>query len=979
MDNPDFWKRKLLAFLHDPPEKAYDYGPNHISRAVSYQGSVLRDQLTGGIPADWNSSAADRFIFPAGGTRGLPQGMGHKRAYIHPLSGSKIFCSEDFPEEDDAIHWISSVLPNYPGTKLSLKERHFLIWRLWREFVATHAKGAFKNHKGPDRLAYLPADTRIPDHTIWHHLAVTSAFEGGFTGGNPQLFLFQVGPVQEFIAQARSTRDLWSGSYLLSWLAAHAIVSVTDEYGPDCMIFPSLCGQPLFDWLHQDLLSKAYYKSGSKESLSYWKSHRLNRNRALVLTPNLPNRFLAIVSKGFEASTVVDSTKGEYRRIAEAVWNWLENESLSLGKKSRALWDKQVETFLEISWQLWPLDEAESCVREFEEIPSSSNRSVNSSMRVATAIPDYQLDVRCYEKNDDGTLKLSNGKPRIVRPGWAWHAQYQLATYHHDARRQTRNFKAWQGRRNSAKDSLSGKEEAIIRQEWLERAREHSTLKHLFRKSDLLGAPNLIKRLWHRVYLQEHVKPHFQRGDFRFFSVPSIAASKWKDEVAQRLKDDRGATETLLDLEKVLRDAGDLIEESLRVPAHNVWFEKAEPCLFQETFWEGLEVDTHQEPLRRNVVNALRAFIDQGKFSAPPKYYAVLAIDGDQIGKWLAGEKTPTVKSLLTENASKYFSEINDGVGEEWLAGNRPLSPSYHLQFSEALANFGLFAVRRVVEAHGGQLVYAGGDDVLALLPAQEALSCTEGLRMAFQGAPDLAKMDAYSEIFAEPPSEGMLLLKKPEESEPTWPLLVPGPNATISAGIAVGHIKAPLQDLVRAAQQVLHRAKSSPVQEMFDRKRGSFVQRADSGLGRNAVAMTLLKRSGERIEWGYQFGSVASELLQLFQTYYRNGGANRDESTKISRRFPYWLYELLQPYRLDTPLSNELGEIVLAEFASLLDDRGQARGLTRDQRTELMELAKAYIRELINFRVGEFTTPRPIGVFANLFVQEAFMSRQGE
>ena len=34
------------------------------------------------------------------------------------------------------------------------------------------------------------------------------------------LLKLQIGPVQEFIAQARSTRDLWSGSYLLSWLIA---------------------------------------------------------------------------------------------------------------------------------------------------------------------------------------------------------------------------------------------------------------------------------------------------------------------------------------------------------------------------------------------------------------------------------------------------------------------------------------------------------------------------------------------------------------------------------------------------------------------------------------------------------------------------------------------------------------------------------------------------------------------------------------
>ena len=43
------------------------------------------------------------------------------------------------------------------------------------------------------------------------------------------LLVFQLGPVQDFIAQARSTRDLWSGSFMLSWLMAHALNAVVRE------------------------------------------------------------------------------------------------------------------------------------------------------------------------------------------------------------------------------------------------------------------------------------------------------------------------------------------------------------------------------------------------------------------------------------------------------------------------------------------------------------------------------------------------------------------------------------------------------------------------------------------------------------------------------------------------------------------------------------------------------------------------------
>ncbi|HHY62363.1 MAG TPA: hypothetical protein GYA11_05195, partial [Firmicutes bacterium] len=34
---------------------------------------------------------------------------------------------------------------------------------------------------------------------------------------------FTIAPVQGFVGQARRTRDFWAGSYLISYLTAHAI------------------------------------------------------------------------------------------------------------------------------------------------------------------------------------------------------------------------------------------------------------------------------------------------------------------------------------------------------------------------------------------------------------------------------------------------------------------------------------------------------------------------------------------------------------------------------------------------------------------------------------------------------------------------------------------------------------------------------------------------------------------------------------
>jgi CRISPR-associated protein Cas10/Cmr2 subtype III-B len=85
------------------------------------------------------------------------------------------------------------------------------------------------------------------------------------------LLKLQIGPVQDFIAQARSTRDLWSGSYLLSWLMARALRKIVDQCGEDSVIFPAVDRQPLIQWLSNPV--KDPY------------------NAAEILTPSLPNFF----------------------------------------------------------------------------------------------------------------------------------------------------------------------------------------------------------------------------------------------------------------------------------------------------------------------------------------------------------------------------------------------------------------------------------------------------------------------------------------------------------------------------------------------------------------------------------------------------------------------------------------------------------------------------------------------------------------
>ncbi|MDW8105621.1 MAG: type III-B CRISPR-associated protein Cas10/Cmr2, partial [Armatimonadota bacterium] len=109
------------------------------------------------------------------------------------------------------------------------------------------------------------------------------------------------------------------------------------------------------------------------------------------------------------------------------------------------------------------------------------------------------------------------------------------------------------------------------------------------------------------------------------------------------------------------------------------------PSRLQE---EMSEVPALQEQKER-VERARRDILTSVGLSECPAYYAILAADGDRMGKLISAQNT---------------------VDE-------------HRQLSEAVAE----VAKRMTEAirqHDGYCVYAGGDDVLALLPVNQALEC---------------------------------------------------------------------------------------------------------------------------------------------------------------------------------------------------------------------------------------------------------------
>lgn len=857
---PD-WKRKLAAYLHDPPSKCLDIATHGERSDAAFRQAGFTDTEVGNYftHADHTAAAADRLPFPKSQPASLSCHFdGIRNAFHHPLDGgTQLPFHDEFRSVEQGFEGENSIQPalkhwpsDWDETTL-WRARFFAHWRCWPQFATQ------KDY----RLGLLPADTRIPDHSIWAHMQVVSALagcEGDDQVWRPAFLKFQLGPVQDFIAAARSIRDLWSGSYLLSWLMAAGLKKLSELVGPDAVIFPNLRGQPLFD-LHW---KKELWDVVTIGDQPIWNSFGWS-NRDL-LTPNLPNVFLAVVPAAQAADVaqaVCDAIQAEWKQIADAVWAECEKAGLTADEAGlsahdrKTRFDAQVARFLSLSWQVtpWPdsLDAALKLTDGFDKdmpIQQARARVLAVVDMAEKQMPLEHRDGRFYVGGKAGP------KEKLNNLGLGWSIILALNSWQLDAVRQTRAFSAanaggWQVGTFNNKDALTGREEAVAGgKTWGEKARKTSQgpWASLFKHDDWLSAPTLIKRIWHFAYLA--ADPWKLKTDPYHFPMPNT----------------RG------------------------VAGH-------EP-----------EVDCGE---------------DETADDAPPseKYFAVLAFDGDEIGKWISGEKTPPFATQLadytdhegnvSQGSLEYFQRDSDPDGKgrlkerfaDFVKSKRPLSPSYHLQFSEALSNFALLCARPIVEAFDGRLIYAGGDDVVALLPADTALDCAQALRMAFRGdaglpeflntataqlkrANEPAKRTVpYDQRLAaencsfESPAQGFLARKdlSDQTNQKPIPFLVPGPAADCSVGLAIAHFKAPLQDVVRAAQTAEKRAKKE--------------------LGRSAVAVTLMKRSGEIIEWGAKWQGG----LELYREL-----ARALEAEELSAKFPHRLIELLEAYITDsTPL----------------------------------------------------------------------------
>lgn len=217
-------------------------------------------------------------------------------------------------------------------------------------------------------------------------------------------------------------------------------------------------------------------------------------------------------------------------------------------------------------------------------------------------------------------------------------------------------------------------------------------------------------------------------------------------------------------------------------------------------------------------------------------YYAIISMDGDDMGKWLSGREEEQQRQGPHDSLARYRA------------------------FSERLTRFARETVPACVQQFDGELVYAGGDDVLAFAPVEKALPLAEALRRAFSDR-----------------KTGL------------------GPRATASMGIVIAHYKAPLYNILNWAREMESAAKS-------------YVH-IDGKTRKDAFALAYLPRGGERrfaiLPWsiGHDGQSAGGSELPIKAVQHLIEQLGK----KVSSTFVYTFGQIFMPLMGSKPEGHKL------------------------------------------------------------------------
>ncbi|HBT96743.1 MAG TPA: type III-B CRISPR-associated protein Cas10/Cmr2, partial [Desulfobulbaceae bacterium] len=570
---------------------------------------------------------------------------------------------------------------------------------------------------------------------------------------------------------------------ILSYLAFSGIRHIAETLGPDHIVYPSLHDQTLVEaWIGKEFHLERFLKEEDKALKS--------ENSDYIAS--FPNKFVFLCPanrSGEICREIEKAVQAEWLRIARLVREYLVSET-QCGESMQKLFDHQISDYWQFSHaacRLAGLSDKDN----FEQV-LTKDKWESEYNTIAAFAKNFggsgQISARLYGASHSLTQSLlaaAKLKPTRIRntqlgekcPLCGEHeVLYDFAEAGQSKANEYR--KAVQDFWNGIRDRANGADGYVQ-----------------VGKSERLCAICAVKRFLPRVMKrkrqqEELLAPVFAEAD-KFPSTTEIAAHRYCLKLTEHIALSEKERKNLLD-----------------------WFHASELKTAD---------DEHSQNIREIVLLGKKNGVE---YKDRDKYYALLLMDGDKMGDLINGKTLsatwgdvihPELKKRFANDHFQPKSPLRKKLQEERiLSKKRLLNPALHAAISDALNSFARYGVTPVIDRLSGRLIYAGGDDVCAILPLDSALEAADLIRQSYtmgfvQYGPDGAK-----EISPTcPPENGKLGMHLGETEK-----------ISISAAIIIAHHKTPLREVLRDAHDVLDNI-------------------AKEKAGRNALAIRLKKRSG--------------------------------------------------------------------------------------------------------------------------------------
>lgn len=605
---------------------------------------------------------------------------------------------------------------------------------------------------------------------------------------------FTFTPVQAFVSQARRTRDLWAGSYLLAWLSGQAMCAILENKGE--ITVPNIDGDNL---------------------IAAIQGHQHDKDLAKSLG-TLPNRFTANLPENCDPKDYAEAIQNQWIRLAEAIRQKID----PAGKIDKGFWDRQIKNLWEVTW-----------------VVGEESHLLDSRKNLRLPKQNEECGEKCTVCGERQELSECQKKPPF-KPDRN-HSKLWWAEFKDEAKSKKIGATDLDLRENERLCAVCLTKRAfpLVAGDTL-----GWDVEKYYPSTAYLSAIDWLKEVLDKAALEP---TSTIRADIKHFVETANSLKLYNSEYNTEIRDLIAKSHGVEDFRKLIQLDGDVFYQSsieadqLEKRGSNEKLSKADKAKLSEAL--------------RNVQKAVGS-------SATP-FYTLLLMDGDGMGK-LLGKANPQERKEISVALAKFTHKVPD-----------------------------------IVYKNNGKLIYAGGDDVFALLPVSSAIRCADECRKAYE----IAFLNLSNTISQ----------KRQEEIKQA---------ATISAAVQFAHQNIALGVVVRDAHKLLDEV-------------------AKERTGRNALACRVWKPGGIVLTWSQPWTVGGINFVDLLETV-KNAFHPDKESNRFSSKFFYKLRDLFDLVENGQGFpETDAEELLVAEYLA-------NREINKKDEAQKQQIANGRIKDLL-------------------------------